>query len=294
MEYKTLSNGVKIPIIGFGVFLIKEDGVCERCVSDALEIGYRHIDTAQAYENEHQVGAAISKSNIPRDEIFITTKVRFAYYGGYAYESVMRSLDALGVDYIDLCLLHQPYGDVHRAWRDLERLYSEGLLRSIGVSNFYPDRLADLSVYSDVSPMVNQIECHPLFARRQDIKWCEEFGALPEAWSPFGRGRGGLFENAVLTEIGEKYGKTAAQVMLRWNIQRGIIVLPKSEKRDRIASNFDVFDFTLTEDDMQRIFALDTNESLFYRHYDPQIIKNHSSGVKAALDEFLSKPFISK
>lgn len=288
MEYRTLSNGVKIPIIGYGVFLIDDDG-CERCVSDALEIGYRHIDTAQAYKNERGVGAAIKKSGVAREDIFLTTKVRHAYFGGYTYDSVMRSLEALDTDYIDLCLLHQPYGDVYRAWRDLERLYSEGVLRAIGVSNFYPDRLAEISLYTDTVPMVNQIECHPLFARDMEISWCDKFGVVPEAWSPFGRGRGGLFENQTLLNIAQKYEKSTAQIMLRWNIQRGIIVLPKSEHRERIASNFDVFGFTLDDEDMKEISSLDTDESLFYRHYDPEIIVRHSSGVKAAIEEFLAK-----
>lgn len=288
MEYRHLSNGKKIPMLGYGVFLIDDEG-CERCVSDALEVGYRLIDTAQAYKNERGVGAAIKKSGIPRSEIFLTTKVKFAYYGGLAYDSVCRSVEALGVDYIDLCLLHQPYGDVYRAWRDLERLYNEGVLGAIGVSNFYPDKLVDLSIYSETVPMLNQIECHPLFQRNEDLKWCERYGIVPEAWSPFGRGRGGLLENPTLAQIGEKYGKSVAQVMLRWNIQRGVVVLPKSEHSERIAANFDVFDFTLTEDDMAKIAALDTNESLFYRHYDPEIIERHSANVKADIDAFNAK-----
>ena len=273
MDYKTLSNGIKIPVLGYGVYQVTKDE-CERCVRDALSAGYRHIDTAQSYFNEEEVGHAIKKSGIDRKEIFLTTKVWIEHYG---YEeckaSVEESLRKLGTPYIDLMLLHQPFADYYGAWSALEDLYDAGKLRAIGVSNFYPDRLVDLASFARIKPMVNQIETHPLFQRADDHTWMEKYGVAHEAWAPFGEGRGGLFENVTLSEIGAKYSKTAAQVMLRWNIQRGVIVLPKSTHKERMEQNLAVFDFSLTDDDMAKIAALDTGKSSFFSHYDPAMVE---------------------
>lgn len=273
MEYVTLSNGVKMPILGYGVYQVTKDE-CERCVLDALEVGYRSIDTAQSYFNEEEVGSAMEKSGIPREEIFLTSKVWVEHYG---YEetkkSVEESLRKLRTDYLDLMLLHQPFNDYYGAYRALEDLYDEGKLRAIGVSNFYPDRLVDLASFTRIPPMVNQIETHVLNQRTEDHEWMGKYHVAHEAWAPFGEGRGGLFDNEVLKQIGGKYGKTAAQVMLRWNIQRGVIVLPKSTHRERMIQNLDVFDFTLTDEDMNAIAGLDTKTSAFFSHYDPNMVE---------------------
>lgn len=273
MEYITLSNGVKMPVLGYGVYQVTQEE-CERCVLDALEVGYRSIDTAQSYFNEEQVGSAIQKSGINREDIFLTSKVWVEHYG---YEeckkSVEESLRKLGTEYLDLMLLHQPFADYYGAWRALEDLYEEGKLKAIGVSNFYPDRMVDIASFARIRPMVNQIETHPLFQRTEDHKWMEKYGAHHEAWAPFGEGRGGLFENETLKAIGEKYGKTTAQVMLRWNIQRDVIVLPKSTHKERMVQNLDVFDFKLSDEDMSAIAALDTNTSSFFSHYDPNMVE---------------------
>lgn len=227
-EFVTLSNGVKMPILGYGVYQVTKDE-CEQCVLDALEVGYRSLDTAQSYFNEEEVGSAIKKSKIPREEIFLTSKVWVEHYG---YEetrkSVEESLRKLQTEYLDLMLLHQPFNDYYGAYRALEDMYEEGKLKAIGVSNFYPDRLVDLASFTRIPPMVNQIETHVLNQRVEDSIWMKKYNVAHEAWAPFGEGRGGLFDNEVLKRIGEKYGKTTAQVMLRWNIQRGVIVLPKS------------------------------------------------------------------
>ena len=273
MEYVTLSNGVRMPILGYGVYQVTQEE-CERCVLDALEVGYRSIDTAQSYFNEEQVGSAIKKSGVKREDIFLTSKVWVEHYG---YEeckkSVEESLRKLGTDYLDLMLLHQPFADYYGAWRALEDLYEEGKLRAIGISNFYPDRMVDIASFARIRPMINQIETHPLFARAEDHKWMEKYGVAHEAWAPFGEGRGGLFENETLKAIGEKYDKSAAQVMLRWNIQRGVIVLPKSTHKERMIQNLDVFDFALSDDDMTAIAGLDTNTSSFFSHYDPNMVE---------------------
>lgn len=273
MEYVTLSNGVKMPILGYGVYQVTKDE-CERCVLDALEVGYRSLDTAQSYFNEEEVGSAMKKSGIPREEIFLTSKVWVEHYG---YEetrkSVEESLRKLQTDYLDLMLLHQPFNDYYGAYRALEDLYDEGKLRAIGVSNFYPDRLVDIASFTRIPPMVNQIETHVLNQRKDDHEWMEKYHIAHEAWAPFGEGRGGLFGNEVLRQIGEKYGKTDAQVMLRWNIQRGVIVLPKSTHKERMIQNLDVFDFALTEEDMAAIAALDTKTSAFFSHYDPNMVE---------------------
>lgn len=273
MEYITLSNSVKMPQLGYGVYQVTKDE-CERCVLDALKVGYRHIDTAQAYFNEEEVGSAIQKSGIDRGEIFITTKVWVEHYGyEEAKKSVLESLKKLKTDYLDLCLLHQPFNDYYGAWRALEELYRSGYIRAIGVSNFYPDRLIDIASFSEIAPMVNQVETHPYNQQTEAQKWNEKYGAKLEAWAPFGEGRGGLFEDETLKEIGKKHGKTTAQVMLRWNIQRGVIVIPKSTHIERMEENFNVFDFALDEDDMKKIAALDKKQSSFFSHYDPAIVE---------------------
>ena len=273
MEYVQLNNGLKMPVLGYGVYQVTKDE-CERCVLDALKTGYRLIDTAQSYFNEEEVGNAIVKSGIPREEIFLTTKVWVEHYG---YEetkkSVYESMRKLQTEYIDLMLLHQPFSDYYGAYRALEELYNEGVLKAIGVSNFYPDRLVDIANFANIVPMVNQVETHVLNQQTEAKKWMDKNEVQIEAWAPFGEGRGGLFENPVLTAIGEKYGKTSAQVMLRWNIQRGVVVLPKSTHIERIEQNFNVFDFALTEEDMAAIAALDTQTSSFFSHYDPNMVE---------------------
>lgn len=262
-----------MPIIGYGVYQVSKDE-CERCVLDALEVGYRLIDTAQAYFNEEEVGKAIKKSGIKREDLFITSKVWIEHYG---YEeckkSVEESLKKLGLEYIDLMLLHQPFGDYYGAWRALEEMYETGKIKAIGVSNFYPDRLVDICSFARIKPMVNQIETHPLFQRDVDNEWMRKYNVQHEAWASFGEGRGGLFTNPTLEKIGNKYGKTPAQVMLRWAIQRDIIVLPKSTHKDRMIQNFNVFDFELSLDDMNEIKKLDTNTSCFFSHYDPKMVE---------------------
>lgn len=273
MEFTTLYNGVRMPMLGYGVYQVTKDE-CERCVLDALSVGYRHIDTAQSYFNEEEVGEAIRKSGVPREEIFITSKVWIEHYG---YEecraSVLESMRKLGVDYIDLMLLHQPFADYYGAYRALEDLYDEGKLRAIGISNFYPDRMVDIASFARIKPMVNQIETHPLNQRVEDHAWMEKYGVQHEAWASFGEGKGGLFTNPVLTRIGAKYGKSAAQVMLRWAIQRNIVVLPKSTHKERMIQNLDVFDFSLTDGDMAAIAELDTKTSAFFSHTDPNMVE---------------------
>ena len=273
MEYVQLNNGLKMPILGYGVYQVTKDE-CERCVLDALKTGYRLIDTEQSYFNEEEVGNAIVKSGVPREEIFLTTKVWVEHYG---YEetkkSVYESMRKLQTEYIDLMLLHQPFSDYYGAYRALEELYTEGILKAIGVSNFYPDRLVDIANFADIVPMVNQVETHVLNQQTEAKKWMDKYQVQIEAWAPFGEGRGGIFENPVLTAIGEKYGKTPAQVMLRWNIQRGVVVLPKSTHIERMEQNFNVFDFTLNGEDMAAIAALDTQTSSFFSHYDPAMVE---------------------
>ena len=247
---------------------------CERCVLDALDAGYRSIDTAQSYFNEEEVGSAIRKSGVPRQEIFLTSKVWVKHYGyEEARKSVEESLRKLQTDYLDLMLLHQPFNDYYGAYRALEDMYQEGKLKAIGVSNFYPDRLVDLASFTKIPPMVNQIETHVLNQRQEDHTWMEKYKVAHEAWATFGEGRGGLFENEALKDIGRKYGKTTAQVMLRWNIQRGVIVLPKSTHKERMVQNMDVFDFSLTQEDMGAIAVLDTKTSAFFSHYDPNMVE---------------------
>jgi 2,5-diketo-D-gluconate reductase A len=273
MEYVTLSNGVKMPILGYGVYQVTQDE-CERCVLDALKAGYRSIDTAQSYFNEEQVGSAIQKSGIPREEIFLTTKVWLEHYG---YEktkaSVLESMRKLQTDYLDLVLLHQPFGDAYGAWRALEELYEAGKLRAIGISNYYPDRMVEFSNFNRVKPMVNQIETHIFNQQKVAKEWADKYNIQLEAWAPFGEGRGGTFDNPVIAEIAAKYSKTTAQVMLRWHIQRGIVVIPKSTHYERMVENFNVFDFTLSDEDMNKISSLDTATSSFFSHQNPAIIE---------------------
>lgn len=273
MEQITLYNGVKMPIVGYGVYQVSKEE-CERCVLDALAVGYRSIDTAQSYFNEEQVGNAIAKSGIPREDIFLTTKVWIEHYGyEEAKKSVLESMRKLRTDYLDLVLLHQPFSDYYGAYRALEELYDEGKLRAIGVSNFYPDRLVDIASFSRVKPMVNQVETHPFHQQAEAKKWMDKYGIQAEAWAPFGEGRGGLFENPVLVQIAEKYGKTTAQIILRWHIQRGVVVIPKSTHKTRMVENLNVFDFELEQADMNRISALDKKQSAFFSHNDPAMVE---------------------
>lgn len=273
MEYITLSNGIKMPVLGYGVYQVTKDE-CERCVLDALKAGYRSIDTAQSYFNEEEVGSAIKKSGVPREEIFLTSKVWIENYGYDACKkSVEESLKKLKTDYLDLMLLHQPFADYYGAWRALEVLYKEGRLKAIGISNFYPDRMVDIASFAEIRPMVNQVEVHPFNQQIIAKKYMDKYGVQIEAWAPFGEGRGGLFDNKILREIGEKYNKTTAQVMLRWHIQRGVVVIPKSIHYERMVENFNVFDFKLSDEDMAEISKLDKNESSFFSHYDPQMVE---------------------
>lgn len=273
MEFKKLYNGVEMPKLGYGVYQIsKED--CERCVMDALSVGYRLIDTAQSYFNEAEVGSAIEKSGIPRNEIFITTKI---WIDNYGYEnckkSFAESLKNLKTDYIDLVLLHQPFGDYYGAWHALEELYEEGKIRAIGVSNFYPDRLVDICNFARIKPMVNQIETNPFNAQKEAHKWLEKYEVAHEAWAPLGEKRNGLFENETLNKIAKAHNKSIAQVILRWEMQNDVIVIPKSTHKERMEENFDIFDFSLSDGEMSEIDALDTDTSLFFSHYDPKIIE---------------------
>ena len=273
MMYVELSNGVKMPQLGYGVYQVTQDE-CERCVRDALEVGYRHIDTAQSYFNEEQVGAAVAASGIDRADLWLTTKVWLEHYGeGATRASVEDSLRKLGTDYLDLVLLHQPFGDAFGAWRDLVRLYEEGKIRAIGISNFYVDRMVEFCEFNDVRPMVNQMERHPLNQNTELQEWEARYNVVSEAWAPFGEGRGGLFENPVLAQIAAAHGKSTAQVMLRWNLQRGVVVIPKSVHRERMEQNLDVFDFELTAQEMAQIALLDTKTSSFFSHSDPAMIQ---------------------
>lgn len=267
MEFVTLNNGVKMPMEGFGVFQVPEAAVCEQAVSDALTTGYRLIDTAAAYFNEEAVGAAIRKSDIPREELFITTKlwIQDASYEG-AKKAFDTSLHKLGLDYLDLYLIHQPMSDYYGAWRAMEELYEEGKIRAIGVCNFYPDRLADLCANMKVLPAVNQVELHPFFAQTGALAAMKEAGVQPEAWGPMAEGKHGIFTHPVLTQIGAKYGKTAAQVALRWNTQRGVVIIPKSTHKERMEENLNIWDFTLTDEDMEAISALDLGHSEIIDH----------------------------
>lgn len=273
MNYVILENGVKMPQLGYGVYQVTKEE-CERCVLDALKVGYRLFDTAQSYFNEEEVGNAIVKSGVSREEIFLTSKVWIDHYG---YEecrkSVLESLRKLKTDYIDLMLLHQPFSDYYGAYRALEDLYDEGKIKAIGISNFYPDRMVDLASFTRIKPMINQIEIHPYHQQVFSKEWHDKYGVQLEAWAPFGEGRKNMFELSELKEIGDKYGKTVAQVILRWHLQRGIVVIPKSTHLERMKENFNVFDFELAQEDMDVISKLDKNESSFFSHQDPSIVE---------------------
>ena len=273
METMKLYNGVEVPANGFGVYQVsKED--CKESVLTALKTGYRHIDTAQSYFNENEVGEALKESDVPRKEIFLTTKVWIDNYGeGKTYDSVVESLKKLQTDYLDLILLHQPVGDYYAAYRDLEKLYEEGKVRAIGVSNFYPDRLVDLCMFAKIKPMVNQIEVNVFNQQVEAKKWADKYGVVLEAWAPFAEGRNNMFHNEVLQAIGEKHNKSIAQVILRWLYQRGIVSLAKSVHEERIKENFDIYLFELDNDDMKKIETLDTKTSSFFSHQDPGIIE---------------------
>lgn len=274
MEYTTLTNGVKMPLEGFGVFQVESGDVCEKAVTDALEAGYRLIDTASAYFNEEAVGKAIKASGIPREELFITTKIWIQDAG---YENAKKafnvSLEKLGLDYLDLYLIHQPMNDYYGSWRAMEELYEEGKIRAIGVSNFYPERLADLCTNARIKPMVNQVELHPFFQQPEALKNMQEFGVQPEAWGPLAEGKHGIFTNEMLTEIAKKYGKTIAQVVLRWNTQRGVVIIPKSINKNRIEENFNIWDFSLSEEDMTAINTLDLGHSEIIDHFSAETAK---------------------
>lgn len=274
MEYVTLSNGIKMPHEGFGVFQVPDPAQCERAVMDAIESGYRLIDTAAAYMNEEAVGSAVKKCGVPRDELFITTKlwVQDSSYEG-AKRAIETSMKKLGLDYMDLYLIHQPMGDYVGAYRAMEEAYKDGRLKTIGVCNFYPERLADLCETVEITPMVNQVELHPFFRQQKALDLMKEYGVIPEAWGPFAEGNHGIFSHPVLSKIGEKYGKSAAQVALRWNVQRGVVVIPKSVHKDRMEQNIDIWDFELSGEDMAEIDALDIGHSEIVNHYDPAFVR---------------------
>ena len=274
MEFVTLRNGVTMPLEGFGVFQVPDAAVCQQAVSEALETGYRLIDTAAAYFNEEAVGAALKNCGIPREELFITTKL-WIQDAGYesAKAAFQTSLDKLGLEYLDLYLIHQPMNDYYGAWRAMEELYEAGKIRAIGVCNFYPDRLTDLCLNARIAPMVNQVELHPFFAQDAALENMRELGVQPEAWGPLAEGKHGIFTHPVLVEIGQKYGKTAAQVALRWNAQRGVVVIPKSTHKERMEENLDIWDFSLTEEDRNAIAALDLGHSEIIDHSAAQTAK---------------------
>jgi 2,5-diketo-D-gluconate reductase A len=276
MDYPTveLNNGVEMPLLGFGTYQIDDLEECERSVAQALDTGYRLIDTAAAYGNEAAVGDAIEQSAVPRDEVFVTTKLWLEDHGYEQTKAAFeRSLDNLGMEYVDLYLIHQPYGDVHCSWRAMEDLYDEGKSRAIGVSNFHPDRVMDLIANNDVVPAVNQIETHPFYQRTDDAAFLDEYDVQHQSWGPFAEGQNDIFEHDTLTGIGDRYDKTAAQVVLRWLVQREVVAIPKSVHASRIEENFDVFDFELTDDEMETIAQLDEGASLFFDHRDPEMVK---------------------
>ncbi len=273
MEYVELNNGVKMPMLGYGVYQTPPEET-ERCVLDAVDVGYRSIDTAQAYGNEEGVGNALAKSGLPREEFFLTTKVWISN-AGYerAKASIEESLQKLRTSYLDLLLIHQPFGDYYGTYRAMEEAYKAGKVRAIGVSNFYPDRLIDLYHFAEIKPSVNQIETHVFQQQETARKYLKDRGVQIESWGPFAEGKNNFFQNPVLVETGKKYGKTAAQTALRFLIQSGVVAIPKSTHRERMEENFQIFDFALTEEEMQKIRALDTGESLFFSHYDPKTVE---------------------
>ena len=274
MKTVKLNNGVEMPILGFGVYQIPDYDECKRAVLDALETGYRLIDTAAAYLNEKAVGDAIKESGINRKELFITTKL---WHTDSGYEKTKKgfeaSMEKLQLDYLDLYLIHQPFGDYYGSWRAMEELYENKKIRAIGVCNFYPDRLMDLAEHNKIKPAINQIETHPFFQREYDNEIMKNYGTQIESWGPFAEGRNDMFTNPILSEIGKKYNKSAAQVILRWLIQRNVVVIPKSVHKERMIENFNIFDFELSADDMDKIKSMDTGKSLFFSHSDVEIVK---------------------
>lgn len=274
MEYATLSNGIQMPMEGFGVFQVEDPAQCKQAVLDALKTGYRLIDTAAAYLNEEAVGEAIRESGIPREDLFITTKL-WIQDAGYdnAKKAFETSLNKLGLEYLDLYLIHQPMSDYYGSWRAMEELYEAGRIRAIGVCNFYPERLADLCMNAKITPMVDQVELHPFFIQEDALMNMDELNVVPEAWGPLAEGKFGIFTNPVLTEIAEKYGKSVAQVVLRWNVQRGVVVIPKSVHQNRIQENFEIWDFSLSDEDMKKISALDQGYSQVIDHQSAQTAK---------------------
>ena len=280
MEYKTLNNGVKMPMLGYGVYQVAPEE-CERCVLDALSVGYRAVDTAQAYGNEEGVGSALKKSGVPRSEVFLTTKVWITNAGEEkAARSIDESLRKLGTDYVDLLLIHQPFGDYYGTYRAMEKAYKAGKARAIGVSNFYPDRFIDLANFCEVTPAVNQVETHVFQQQKVARGVAEKYGTLIQSWGPFAEGKNGIFTNETLVKIGKKYGKTAAQTALRFLLQSGVAIIPKSTHKERMAENLDVLNFSLSEEDMREISALDTGKSLFFSHYDPRTVEWFMSLVR--------------
>ncbi|MEK4670183.1 aldo/keto reductase [Niallia sp. FSL R7-0271] len=274
METVTLSNGIKMPILGFGVYQINDLEECERIVGEAIAVGYRSIDTAQAYGNEEAVGSAVRKSGIPREEFFITTKVWISNAG---YEKAKASMDEslrlLQTEYIDLMLIHQPFNDYYGTYRAMEEYYKAGKIKAIGVSNFYPDRLIDIAQFSEITPMVNQVETHVFNQQKQAQQIMEKYGTQIESWGPFAEGKNDFFHNKTLKEIGEQYDKSVAQVALRYLIQRKVVVIPKTVTKERMVQNFEVFDFVLSQEDMNKIEKLDQEKSLFFSHYDPETVE---------------------
>ena len=268
MQYRTLSNGVELPMIGYGTFQIKDAAQCENCVSEALETGYRLFDTAASYENEAAIGMALRSSGLPREELFITTKLWVQDAG---YDGTLRAFDAslkrLGLDILDLYLIHQPFGDYYGAWRAMERLYHEGAVRAIGVSNFTPERLVDLCMNQEIKPMVNQIEIHPFFQQNTTLRVMEDYGVLPQAWGPFSEAQKDIFNHKMLAKIAGRHGKTTAQVILRWHIQRNIPTVPKTVHKERMIENLDVFDFELSEKEMESITSMDIGHSEIIDHH---------------------------
>jgi len=274
MQKVTLNNGVEMPILGFGVFQMRDENECEQAVYDAIMAGYRLIDTAASYLNEEAVGRAIKRSGVPREELFITTKLWVQDAG---YESTKKafanSLKRLQMDYLDLYLIHQPFGDVYGSWRAMEELYREGKIRAIGVSNFYSDRLIDLIIHNEVVPAVNQVETHVFNQQIESHNFMKENNVQIESWGPFAEGKNNMFQNETLVSIAENYNKSVAQVVLRWLTQRGVVAIPKSVRKERINENFNIFDFELRGEDMEKIATLDTKQSLFFSHQDPEIVK---------------------
>ena len=274
MQKVKLNNGVEIPILGFGVFQITDPSECEKCVVDAIQIGYTHIDTAASYQNEEAVGRGIKKSGVAREELFITTKLwiqRNGYEG--ALKAFERCLKRLQVEYIDLFLIHQPYGDVYGEWRAMEELYAQGKIRAIGVSNFYPDRITDLMIHNEITPAINQIEVNPFQQQNDTQPFLQDHKVHVEAWAPFAEGRNNVFANELLQSIADKHDKSVAQIILRWLVQRGIIALAKTTHKERMLENISVFDFELSKEDMKAIKTLDTKTSCFFDHRDPEMVK---------------------